>query len=564
MKRFMNYSFLVALMCFTALAGHARNINIDANTIKGDFTMQLRAMCAQASYNDTVVITFGKGTYTLDGTIVLRSHVIIKGAGKNKTTVMLDKGSSRGGQKAFPDDTFIKVFGTLRHPVSVDISDIYFKLKDHDGIWWLEGERYGIKIYHGNRVRLHNVDSHFNNAHITNVDMHVCSNVTVTGCTFTNYNNSETGGCLWIRGEMHNVTVKGNKFFKYGKDESLAIYDRVVDNTDKYVRGVARRTNIIVEDNEFHYGGYKGKNKDLTANCGMVFSLFTDELKSEDKCTTEDFHLRNNTFYVNDVCSRCIYIGFDPADSHKNIFIENNRIINGKTGRDDKYYHQDIEVHDLSSNPDVIHITGNKIENSNIVINQYGTQGYDFLMMRGGNVVVDGNQIVNRATVNPENGKNTGVELIKCSTGGGIVNMTNNVFKGIKFIATVEASKGIESFTLNASNNYFSGDTRIYCNKVKELNLNFTNNTLVSNDMNFFLQEFAEHGTLVFNNNKVSVATGNGQLMTHWSKHSTDKMRFDRLEVKNNVFKGVKSERELFKNFTNVKKRSVGYNTISR
>ena len=140
--------------------------------------------------------------------------------------------------------------------------------------------------------------------------------------------------------------------------------------------------------------------------------------------------------------------------------------------------------------------------------------------------------------------------------------MRNNVFKGLKYISTVGAGSGTPSFTLNATNNYFSGDTRIYCDKISQLNLNFTNNTFESNNANFFLQEFASRGTLVFNNNVVTVNAEGGRLMTHWNKNSLKSMRFDRLEVKNNTFKGVNTESDLLKYMTNVGKRQVKSNKI--
>jgi hypothetical protein len=81
--------------------------------------------------------------------------------------------------------------------------------------------------------------------------------------------------------------------------------------------------------------------------------------------------------------------------------------------------------------------------------------------------------------------------------------------------------------------------------------------------MSFFLQEFAPRGQLIFNNNVVTVKPGNGQLMTHWGKTSTDQMRFERLEVRGNVFKGVKNEQTMLKNFTNTRKRKVSSNKFS-
>ena len=53
--------------------------------------------------------------------------------------------------------------------------------------------------------------------------------------------------------------------------------------------------------------------------------------------------------------------------------------------------------------------------------------------------------------------------------------------------------------------------------------------------------------------------------MTHKSsKGSTRSMRFDKLEVKNNVIKGVKNEQEMLKNVTNVGKRKLSNNRLSR
>ena len=86
----------------------------------------------------------------------------------------------------------------------------------------------------------------------------------------------------------------------------------------------------------------------------------------------------------------------------------------------------------------------------------------------------------------------------------------------------------------------------------------------VSDNLNFFLEDFADKGTVVFNNNDVTVKDGKGRFMTHWSKRSLNKMRFDRLEVRDNVMRGIKSESDLFCNVTNVKKRKVSNNRISR
>lgn len=566
MKQSLKYTCLALIACMAALMAQARTINIDVSAIKGDLTQQLREMCGKATYDDVVVLNFGEGTYTVYGTIRMQCSVVIRGAGRDKTTIVLDNGTDRNGFKAFTDDTYFRITGTLKNSITASISDVSFRIKEHKGIWWNEKgvERYAVKIYHGSRVDIHDVDSYMENANITNFNLHVCSNVSITGCNITNYNNSETGGCLWIRGEMHNVTVKGNKFYKYGKDETLAVFDRVVDNTSNYIRGKASRTNIFIEDNEFYYGDYKGKGaaKDPESNCGMVFSLFTDHRQSADKCETRNFHLRGNKFHISDVSTRCIYIGFDPADTHRDIYIENNEIVNNDIGRDYAFYHKDIELHDLSSCGDTIHISGNSVRNKAEVLNSSGTTGYMFLQMRGGIASVSNNRIVNEVTTIKRTGKPYGMQLIWCQVEGGDVTLTGNVCKGLSHIAYVGGGDGTPLFTLNARNNQFQGDTRIYSHKIKKMNLIFTGNTFKSSNKTFFLQEFPPQGSVVFTNNDVTINGGGGQFMTHSSKTSARSMRFDRLEVRNNVFKGVNSEREMLQNVTNVKKRTVKGNKI--
>ena len=560
MKTMLKYIAAVMVMCVTMFTGQARTIDINVSKVKGDLPMQLRKLCAQATYNDTVILNFGKGTYTIDATIECRGHVIIKGKSSKQSKIVFNQGHSRNGQKAYISDAFFKFHGTPNHPISVSISDISFDIKRHDGIWWKDGERYAVKIYHADGVNVHHVDSYLENAYITNFDLHVCSNVSFTDNVITNYNNCETGGCLWIRGEMHNVRVSNNKFYKYGKDETLAFFDNVVDNTRDYVRGIASRTNIIVENNEFYYGGYDRRDKDSKANCGMIFSLFTNDLKDSDRCTTSNFHLRNNKFYVSDVCMRCIFIGFSSKDVHNDIYVENNQIVNNSVDRNRRYYHDDFTIQDESAAGDTIHLIGNTVKNKNLVINNDGDNAYIFLHLYRGNVSLVGNKVTDEVTVNPHTGKYAGIRLVYCGSNDGSVTMRDNVFKGIGRLAHFSTSKGIDQFTLNARNNYFAGETRIYCDNIKSLDIDFTGNTFVSNSVNFFLNNFASKGSVTFNNNDVTIKSGNGQFITG----SSDKAKFDKLEIQNNVFRGVKGEQDLFRNVNRVNKRRVSHNSISR
>lgn len=561
MKQLLKYIFLVVMLVMASLAAHARTINVDVDKIRGDLPMELRALCENVAFSDTVVFNFGKGSYKIDATVICKCHVVMRGLGAKKSKVVFAHGHSRNGQRAYTSDAFFKFQGTPAQPITVSISDLAFGIQEHDGILWKDAERHAVKILHANRVDIHDVDSYLENAYITNFDLRVCSNVTFVNNTVTNFNNCETGGCLWLRGEMHNITVKGNKFFKYGKDETLAIFDNVIDNSKGYVAGAATRTGIVIEDNEFRFGGYKGRDKDPAAVPGMVFSLFTGEQEKPDPCTTTDFHLRNNRFYLDDATMRCIYIGFLPKDKHRDIYIENNQIFNNDIRRDWKYYHDDITVNDKSSGQDTIHIAGNSIVNRTMVTQEDGSNGYMFLRLYNGHVALTGNKLVDEVTVNPATGKPAGVQLIYCTAAQASVSLKDNVFKGVGRLAYLSASKGMDTFTLNAVNNYFSGDPHVYCNKIRQVNINFTSNTLLSNNPGFFLRNFPEQGSLTFTHNDVTVIPGNGKFLIQWGSGSDNRMRFQRLEITNNVFHGVKGEQEMLKNIRNIGKRKVKANT---
>lgn len=561
MKIFTQYLIVAAIFGMAALNIQARTILVNPDLAKGNLTQRLRQVGETANYNDTVVLEFGKGTYTIEGSVIFHSHLVIKGKGEQQTTVIFDKGNDKAGFKAFTDDCFIDVFGTLAHPLSASISDISFRVKDHKGIWWDEKSNYLFKIRHCNSVNITRVKSYNYNASLTNFDLHVCSNVNITDCDITNYNNSHNGGCLWLRGEMHNVNIKRNRITKYGKDEAVAIFDRLVDNSKKYIRGKASRTDIFIEDNEFYYG-WDARDKTKYPLCDMIVSLFTDQRSSEDRCMTSNFHLRGNKFIINDICTRCIYIGFDPADDHRDIYIENNEIVHNPLSSNDPFYYSDIEIHDQSASTDVIHINGNTLRNDYALLNKFGTTGFAVVVMRGGHVTMADNTIVNNVTSDPKTGKAYGIELVWCkSDGNSDVTLTGNVCKGLDCIAHVGAWDLADKYSISANNNYFTGNTRINCESIKRLDLNFTGNTFNSQGETFFLEGFAQKGTVVFNSNEVNVGKGKGQFIIRNGKSNG---RIDQLEIQNNVFKGVKSENDMLKNATSVGKRKIKSNRITR
>ena len=568
MKQLHRYSCLVALACMTVVAAHARTYNVTVPSHRGNLTQYLRETCKMATRNDTVVLNFGKGEFTIDGTVEFKCSAIIKGSGRDQSCIVLDKGADKSGFRAFTDDTYLMFHGSVQQPISVSISDLTLRLKEHKGIWWNESDlsaaKFAVKIYHANLVDIRRVGSYMSNAVITNFDFRVCSNVTVENCIVSNLNNCMAGGNLWSRGEQHNINIRNNKFYKYGNDELIGVYGNAVDATSN-IKGNASRTDIIIEDNEIHYG-YDGneKDKDTTVANHTLITLQTADNQDNLTITTRNFHVKNNKIFINDECHRCFLVLLSKSDRYQGISFEGNQIIHSDLHSSNRYYREDFDIRDYSSNNDSIHIINNTITNKNSVLNNHNTVGYSFLLLRGGTIDMSGNKIVNTVTADPFTGKENGVQLVWCAAEGGTVTMRNNVCRGIKCIATVGAGDGTKQFKLKALNNYFSGDTRIYCSKIEQLDLNFTGNTFKSNGMNFFLQEFAQNGSVIFNNNDVTVKSGDGRFMTHWSNASTDSMKFTRLEVKGNVFRGVKGEQDMFKKITNVKKRSISSNKYVR
>ena len=546
----------------TCIGMQATTVQVNVSRLKGELTEALRETLQPLTYTDTAVIYFDQAKkYTLLGTVEARCHVELKGCGKSKTTLIFDRGSDSKTFKAFTDDTFLGFYGKKRHNISVSIHDIALKLKDHNDIWWDEAHaKFLVKIYHADKVDVRNVNSESHNAACTNFDLRVCSNVTFTKCDIVNYNNCEAGGNLWLRGEMHNVNVSNCKLVKYGNDECLAIFGRVTDAYD-YAgknRKDAVRSDINITDNEFRYE-YKGKSKVNMFN-EMFFSAFTDYDNSAYCCRTQGLHITGNTFYMNDLTNRTLYLQYQPNDIHTDVVIEGNKFVNAAINSDDRYYRQDIDINDLSASTEAIVFKDNVVTNNCAVVTEYGTTGYSHLLVRGGNVTLQSDKIVNNALTSTLTDNEVGVQLLWFGEQGGTVTMNDNVCRGLKGLATASAGNGIDRCAITATGNTFSGDTRIYCNKVKHMDLDFTGNTFVSNSMNFFLQEFASEGTLVFNRNTVTVSKGSGQLMTHWSKAALGSMVFTRLEVTGNDFRNVK-ERDLLVNITNVKSRKISKNS---
>ena len=551
--------FFALIAILISLSTGARTQEVTVSKLKGDLTTNLRGIFKSLNSTDLVIINFDKpGKYVLKGTVECNSCIEIKGVGSKKVTIVLDKGNDADGFKAFTDDTFIKAAGTRKHPITVSIHDVAIKLNAHKGIWWENAEKFGVKIYHAQKVNIQRVNCYADNAQFTNFDLRVCSNISFKNCNITNYNNCATGGNLWIRGETSNVEITDNTFRKYGNDEVLAFFEATADaHTGR--RAIVKRENILVSDNQFIYEASKDVECRNLFNDVLVSYFSFDGNHAEGAgCNNKNVTFTNNKFEINSLCRTTLALGFSAVDTQENVAFVENVLENQPQNTKEKYNHQDIVITDNSAKRNPVYFCANTINNHTPVVNIYGTTGNTVALLRGGHIQMEGNSICDYALSSPLTKKILGTTLLWCGEQGGKATLLGNEATGLKQLATVSEGAGIDSFTIIAHDNRFEGDTRIYCNNVRHLDLAFVNNTFVSDNMNFFLQEFATEGALTFKNNEVHAK--NGQLMTHWSSTPTSSMRFHTLKVTNNTFYGTNGEKDVLRNITNVQHRDVSGN----
>ena len=139
MKQFMKYCGLVLLASMIAMVGQARTVTVNADGVRKDLTQYLRQVGETNNYKDTVVLNFGKGTYTIDGSVIFHSHLVIRGKGVQQTTVIFNKGNDKTGFKAFTDDCFFDVpfrvsfYGAVRSFLLSFSSDTLYLLRPLSG-----------------------------------------------------------------------------------------------------------------------------------------------------------------------------------------------------------------------------------------------------------------------------------------------------------------------------------------------------------------------------------------------------------------------------------------------
>lgn len=551
-----------------ALAASARTVTINLGPyVNKDVTALLRTQLSHLPTNDHAIITLSKkGLYYLSGTVVAKCNVTLSGCG-SKSKFILCNGSDNKDFKAFTDDTFLEFIGTKNHPISVDIQNLSIDLQEHTGFWWLNspnGKRnakFAVKIYHAHRVNVNKVNSTLKNALCTTFDLRVCTNISFSNCRLTNFNNCSEGGIIWIEGATSNVNITNNVLNKYGNDEALGIYGSHQEINNGHISfGNTSKKNIHISGNIFNYG-YNGKDKTKVMN-DVLISLFSNGYENGYVCTMEDLEFSDNRFNISDPMRITLQFKVDTPDTYNRLLVQNNTFLNTtENSGGEQFYKTDIKITDKSnfSRQPSIEISNNSFVNESAVLTQWGSTGLSHIQLAGGNVLFSGNTTNDEQAQEHKKGG-----ILVYITAGSILNLEDNNAKGLAMIGCISDAGGVDNVVINASNNIFEGITTIYSDKVQQIDVNFTNNTFRSDNMNFFLQEFAKEGTVVFNHNNVTVKGGGGELMTHWANTNTMNMRFHNLEVIGNSFFGVDNAQKMLINMQNVRQKTIRNNSFSK
>lgn len=497
----------------------ARNVEVKISKCSKPISENLNKVIKTLDTNDCLIIYFDKpGKYEIDGTVETRCNTIIKGLSPSSTQLIMKEGFKNGKSK-FTDDCFLSMIGKPSHKIKVEIKDVAIKLADHKGILWEKAPKYMVKIYHSDGLIVDNVEFLAYNAAITNLDLRNCSNVLVQNCTFENYNNCLIGGSLWSRGYQDNIVIKNNRFWKYGNDESLAIWA----GSDKNATLIK---NIIIDGNEFYYENKKKCNKNISIDMLINFAHYGDEYVSHN-CTISDITFKNNTITNNAQSKRNLRFHFDnTATLEGTIEVANNTIRNTSKCQVTDGYMTDIIIDTGSKNRGDFKISDNNVYNEAQILCDGKHSGYTFLGMNNGNVTMTNNYIQSDYPIT----------FVWGHGGYNTLNLYNNVVSELSKMAMFNSSKKLEKIVINAANNEFTGDTRIYSNSIDELELNFTNNIFNSSNPHVFLQEGAPLTSIIFDGNTVNALNRNGTLFANYSGKP---YKFTRLQVTNNIFNGV-------------------------
>ena len=150
-----------------------------------------------------------------------------------------------------------------------------------------------FKVYEASSFRMFNVKLYSQFLNITHVFLHWCENVEIVNCVFENYNARKVGGNLWLWDRTKNVRIENNDFYKYGNDESIAIWGSSCFSKDEdklyktketlsglddfsYANRIVNFENIHIKNNRFFYG------KPISGSPSIEKKIDTGQINSHD------------------------------------------------------------------------------------------------------------------------------------------------------------------------------------------------------------------------------------------------------------------------------------------
>jgi hypothetical protein len=527
MRRILIISALMLTMCMASARVFTFNSSDKRYFQNGWFGKKIDVFLDKnVRTTDTVVINLKNGTYRPDTLLIVRCNVIMKGESISKTIIEVPS------DLRFGDDNIFGFEGNPGRYISVTVCNLSANVTRLKNVG---SGRHLFKFKYAKSVSFHGVNTTLNKSKCTNLDMRQCSNIDVHDCLFTNYNDEAIeGGCLWIEGTTHNVNIYNNTFRKHGNDEVIAVFNR---NTPIDEKPLIEKRGIKIYGNKFYYG----EANEIERTNDMLISCITSDdyiqylgQKTAVHYKISDFEVSDNDFYINDLVRRCFWLGFRNHTEVNRFKITGNRFNYGEFAFAGKEYANDICITDSTLNKNEFEVSNNIFKsNDKICINGM----HSCLMVNDAKVNFSGNQLIAKY----------GLTLLLVGHAGGAVTMNSNVCSNLCYLGSVSQWNGVEYLKLTATSNSFSGNTRIYCNKLKKADFDFRNNTFNSDKVEFFLQNSAANGNLIFKDNIVNVNAKAGYGKLYVSYDEKPKYSFGNVQVENNTFNVKQSD--LFNSF---------------
>lgn len=462
------------------------------------------------------------------------------------------------------DESLINFHGK---DTSIEIKNINFNfsgtLKRNN--WEENYGFYFIKLENLNGVEIDNISMVIDSQKLTNIDIRGCSNVTIKNSRIENYHANKIGGCIWVRNNstnssFNNINIIDNHLKKMGNDECIAIWTSQQSNYGNSMK------NILISRNKFEYTKesdssseyvndvfIKIYNEDSSIsfnNCSGSFSNFVYGENYEH--IMENIIISDNIFHINYIVHKIISFWNNGYFFSNNIIIKHNTIIISNFQIPENITYKTLGVfgiNDVTNKLLNITIEDNVIQSSNLNLDNE-TPIVEALSLYGGNILFQNNTInaINDAKIIGiaiRNNQRTNASSSNTSSNNDImlqnyINLTcrSNVFSGLFLLGSFSYPllSPNDIIIANFTDNFFEGDTKIYCNNIASLHADFDNNYYKNSKISYVFQNFAQNGRFLFRNNTIKPSCSNNNCQIYKCYSITDNSHFDYIGIINNKF----------------------------